>query len=75
MVLENHGRRHGLCTPEGMKDVTTRERRNIERACATWDWARTAGVSADELRRTLIEAQKPDAEKNRGRTSKATVGS
>ena len=48
---------------------------SLERACATWDWARTAGVSADELRRTLIEAQKPDAEKNRGRTSKATVGS
>jgi hypothetical protein len=54
-----------------MNDVITRERRNIERACATWDWARTAGVSADELRRALIEEQNPDGEKNRGQTPKA----
>ena len=54
--------------PQGMKDVITRERRNIERACQTWDWARTAGVSADELRKALMEELKPDVEKNRGQT-------
>jgi hypothetical protein len=53
---------------QDMKDVVTVERRNIERACATWDWVRTAGVSADELRKALMEEQKPEAEKNRGQT-------
>jgi hypothetical protein len=53
---------------QDMKDVATVERRNIERACATWDWVRTAGVSADELRKALMEEQKPEAEKNRGQT-------
>jgi len=27
--------------------------RNLEDELETWDWARTAGVSADELRETL----------------------
>ena len=58
-----------------MKDVITRERRNIERACETWDWARTAGVSADELRKALMEERKPEAEKNRGRTPEPAVAS
>jgi hypothetical protein len=49
-----------------MKDIVTVERRNIERACESWDWARTAGISADELRTALLEEQKPGAEKNRG---------
>jgi hypothetical protein len=49
-----------------MNNAITKERRNIERACATWDWVRAAGVSADELRKALVEQQKPDAEKNRG---------
>ena len=56
-----------------MKDVITRERRNIERACATWDWARTAGVSADELRKALLEEQRPDIEQNRGQTPELAV--
>jgi hypothetical protein len=52
-----------------MKDVFTVERRNIERACATWDWARSAGVSADQLRKALLEQQKLDAEKIRDQSS------
>jgi hypothetical protein len=28
----------------------------IERECETWDWARTAGVSAEELRQAVQEA-------------------
>jgi hypothetical protein len=48
-----------------MKNFITRERRNIERACASWDWVRTAGVPADELRKVLLQEQKPDAEKDR----------
>jgi hypothetical protein len=51
-----------------MDDVATRERRNIERACETWDWVRTAGVSADELREALMEERKPDAAEIRGQT-------
>jgi hypothetical protein len=51
-----------------MNNPITRERRNIERACATWDWVRTAGVSADELRKALVEEQKPDAENDRSPT-------
>lgn len=58
-----------------MKNVNTRERRNIERACATWDWARTAGVSADELRKALLQEQRPDAEKNRRQTPEPVVAS
>ena len=58
-----------------MKELITRERRNIERACETWDWARTAGVSADELRKALLEEQKPDGEKDRGQTPKPAVES
>ena len=58
-----------------MKDVITRERRNIERACETWDWARTAGVSADELRKALMKEREPEAEKNRGRTPEPAVAS
>ena len=75
MVLKNHEQWHGVCTLIGMKDVVTRERRNIERACATWDWVRTAGVSADELRKALMEERKPEAEKNRGRTPEPAVAS
>jgi hypothetical protein len=30
---------------------------DIERECETWDWARTAGVSAEELREAVREAQ------------------
>lgn len=49
-----------------MKSVTAETRGNpawndgapfdIERECETWDWARTAGVSAAELRQALLEA-------------------
>jgi hypothetical protein len=44
-----------------MKDGMTRERRNIERACESWDWARTAGVSAEELRKALMAALQANA--------------
>lgn len=29
---------------------------DIERECETWDWARTAGVSAAELRKALSDS-------------------
>lgn len=32
------------------------ERRELETELETWDWARTAGVSADELRQALRAA-------------------
>jgi hypothetical protein len=35
---------------------------DLEQECATWDWARTAGVTAQELRqalRELLGAQEP----------------
>ena len=34
---------------------------DLEQECATWDWARTAGVTAQELREALSEllAQEP----------------
>ena len=29
---------------------------DFEQECETWDWARTAGVSAEELRRAVFKA-------------------
>jgi len=61
-----YGRRHGLCKVSAMKSVTAETKgnsawndgapRDIERECETWDWARTAGVSAADLRRALGES-------------------
>ena len=55
-----------MCKVWGMKSVMAETRGNpawndgapldIERECETWDWARTAGVSAAELRQALLEA-------------------
>jgi hypothetical protein len=39
-----------------VKTRNPNEQRYLERACRTWDWARAAGVSADELREALKEA-------------------
>jgi len=36
-----------------MKTRTANQQRYLERACRAWDWARAAGVSADELREAL----------------------
>jgi hypothetical protein len=33
-----------------------RARLDIEQECETWDWARTAGLSAEELRQAVLEA-------------------
>lgn len=54
---------HGLA---GMKSVTAETKGNpafiddalldIEQECETWDWARTAGVSAAELRDVLRQS-------------------
>ena len=30
--------------------------RDLEQECQTWDWARTAGVSAQELRQALRDS-------------------
>ena len=34
---------------------TDRPARNLDQECETWDWARTAGVSAQDLRKALSE--------------------
>jgi hypothetical protein len=38
---------------------------DIERECETWDWARTAGVSAQDLRKAVQEALHRPAERRR----------
>jgi len=62
MVRKDQGRRHGLCAftsmESGMIGESTRAESampDIERECETWDWARTAGVSAEELRQAVQE--------------------
>ena len=40
----------------GPAEAQDRAARNLDQECQDWDWARTAGVSAQELRRTLREA-------------------
>ncbi len=63
MVRKNRVGRHGLCGVLSMKSVMTGDaartdgaRRDIEQECETWDWARTAGVSAQDLRKVLQES-------------------
>jgi hypothetical protein len=41
------------------------EKRYLERACRAWDWARAAGVSADELRKALMDAPKANGKRRR----------
>ena len=41
-----------------MKTRNGNEQRYLERACRAWDWARAAGVSADELRKALKETRR-----------------
>ena len=55
--------RHALCTALGMnsKMVQTKPARmdgpvDLEQELETWDWARTAGVSAPELRKALQDS-------------------
>lgn len=55
-----------MCTGSGMKSVSAETKGNaawgdgapldIERECETWDWARTAGVSAAELREAVRDS-------------------
>ena len=35
---------------------------DLERECEMWDWARTAGVSRQELRQALLESLAPEPE-------------
>ena len=42
-----------------MKTPAENDERYLERACRTWDWARAAGVSADELREALKDTRRP----------------
>lgn len=37
-------------------EAPERAARNFDEECRAWDWARTAGISAEELRRALREA-------------------
>jgi hypothetical protein len=36
---------------------------DLERECEMWDWARTAGVSLQELRSALLESLAPEPER------------
>jgi hypothetical protein len=40
-----------------------RARLDIEQECETWDWARTAGLSAEELRQAVLEASDRSGER------------
>ena len=43
---------------------------DIEKECEAWDWARTAGVSAEDLRKALREAEdSPTPRRNGSRLS------
>lgn len=60
MVRKDQGRRHGLCAFFAMESGMIGESKrtesalpDIERECEAWDWARTAGVSAEELREAV----------------------
>jgi hypothetical protein len=37
----------------GVVDIREYEPAGLDEACAVWDWARTAGISASELREAL----------------------
>jgi hypothetical protein len=51
--------RHGECSASDMnEDMDSVAAADIELECCTWDWARTAGVSAEELRAALLEAMR-----------------
>ena len=61
MVRKNYPGRHGACRFEDLDsamDATTTRLDDeavldLDTAVETWDWARTAGVSAEELRQAL----------------------
>jgi hypothetical protein len=40
-----------------------RARLEIEQECETWNWARTAGLSAAELRQAVLEASDRSGER------------
>ena len=52
--------RHALCKLFGMKDDMSKQSvdlaRALEKECETWDWARAAGVSAQDLRMAVLES-------------------
>ena len=60
-----HQKRHKSCSPPGMDDFAEAASKavagespppDLERECETWEWARAAGVSAQELRRAVQES-------------------
>lgn len=61
-----HPLRHGPCSIHGMSKVMPVDARegatsecpppDLERECERWEWARAAGVSAQELRRAVQES-------------------
>ena len=61
MVRANHAGRHGLCDIRRLDramDMDNDEFNDdadfeLDAELETWDWVRTAGVSADDLRETL----------------------
>lgn len=60
MVPKDRGRWHGLCAFLAMESGESKRTESavpdIERECEAWDWARTAGVSAEELRKAVRDA-------------------
>ena len=39
---------------------------DIEKECEAWDWARTAGVSAEDLRKALRDAEESPTPRRKG---------
>ena len=61
-VRKDYVARHGSCRFSCVNSVMARDRYPVrvdpvefERECEIWDWARAAGVSAQDLRRALID--------------------
>lgn len=58
---KDHGARHGLCTRfASMKTMNGIEEVDLDQEYEDWDWVRTAGVSAEDLRQALKNSLEGD---------------
>lgn len=67
LVRTDYRRRYASCKVSCMETVAAKRRSetaradgpapDLERECETWDWARAAGVSAQDLRKALRESR------------------
>lgn len=66
MLRESYAGRHGPCVVErldrdmdALTKVAVTDDADLELELEMWDWARAAGLSADELRQALIALLPP----------------